>query len=130
MKYAFALLLLATPALAENPMTGAEFEAYAKGRTLTFSSQSGPYGVERYLPGRRVIWSFLDDECQEGAWYEEEIAGDPAICFLYDFDPEPKCWAMYLDGERLRAEYLNQPGTSILYEALEGEEALICGFGV
>ncbi len=131
MKYALAFLCLATPVLAESPMSAAEFDAYATGRTLTFSTQNGPYGVERYLPGRRVIWSFLDGECDEGTWYEDNIADGPAICFAYDFDPEPQCWAMFLEGDRLRAEFLNRPGTSILYEALEGDEALICGdFGV
>ncbi len=122
-----ALLLLAAPALADTPMTGAEFEAYAKGKTLTFATESGPYGVERYLPGRRVIWSFLDGQCEEGRWYEE----GSAICFVYDFEPEPQCWELYQEGDRLRAVFLNAPGTTVLYEALDGEEDLICNdFGV
>lgn len=127
MRLALAVALLAAPLCAETPMSASEFEAYAKGRTLTFATESGPYGIERYLPGRRVIWSFLDGECQEGVWYEE----GSAICFLYDFDPEPQCWEMFAEGDRLRAVFLGDPGTTVLYEAAEGDEALICNdFGV
>lgn len=123
MKHALFLIFLAQSAAAETPMTGEEFDAYVTGRTLTFSTDSGPYGVERYLPGRRVLWSFLDGECEEGEWYSEE----GAICFVYGFEPEPQCWAMYLEGDTLRAEFLNNPSTSVLYEALEGQEQMICG---
>jgi len=114
-------LLLATPALAETPMTGDEFEAYITGKTLTFSANGDPYGIEYYAPGRRVIWSFIGGECLSGQWYEE----DEAICFVYDDDPEPKCWMVYdIDGT-IRAEFLNRPGTTVLYE-LEESEPLIC----
>lgn len=122
-----SLTLLATSAAAQEPMTAAEFEAYAKGRTLTFATQDGPYGVERYLPGRQVIWSFLDGQCQEGEWYEE----NGAICFLYDFDETPQCWEMYREGDRIRAVFMNEPGTTVLYEAIDDDEPLICDdFGV
>ena len=122
-----ALLLLATPALAETPMTADEFEAYATGRTLTFATESGPYGVERYLPERRVIWSFLDGQCEEGRWYQDGAA----ICFVYDFEPEPQCWELYREGDGLRAVFLSDPGMTVLYDVREDEEELICDdFGV
>ncbi len=36
---------------AETPMSGAEFEAYATGRTLTYAERGVIYGIEEYLPG-------------------------------------------------------------------------------
>ncbi len=126
-RFALLLALLPLPGLAESPMTAEEFDAYATGRTLTFATPSGPYGVERYLRGRRVVWSFLDGDCAEGTWYPE----GRAICFVYDFDPEPQCWEMFRDGDGLRAVFLNDPGSTVLYEALEDQEDLICAdYGV
>jgi hypothetical protein len=61
-------------------MSAAEFEDYTTGQTLTFSFMGVPYGVEQYLPGRRVIWAFIGEDCHEGRWYED--AGN--ICFVYD----------------------------------------------
>lgn len=67
-------------AMAETPMDGAAFERYTEGRTLSFNAGGVPYGIEQYLPGRRVLWAFVGQECQEGVWYER---GD-MICFAYD----------------------------------------------
>ena len=130
MRSILALLLLAAlPAAAQEPMTAEEFDAYTQGRTLTFGSQGAePFGVERYMSNRRVVWRFLDrQECQPGFWYETD-AGE--ICFEYEFDPEPQCWMFFDEPGGLRAIFTNDPGTTILYEAQEGGE-LICGnFGV
>lgn len=117
-----AALLVPGAARAQAPMTAAEFEAYVTGRTLTFGIDGAPYGVERYMPGRRVTWSFLDGECQDGIWYEE----DGNICFLYEVTPDPQCWQFFRDAEGLRAVFMNEPGTTILYEAQDGPEPLIC----
>ena len=66
---------------------------------LSYSSQGRSYGAEQYLPGRRVIWTFLDGECQEGSWYEE--AG--LICFVYENNFEPQCWSFWERGGGLAA---------------------------
>ncbi len=60
MRQLLALVLIAaTPALAADaPMTAAEFEAYATGKTLTYAVGGEVYGAEQYLPGRRVLWAF------------------------------------------------------------------------
>ena len=72
------LSLLPSTALAEAPLSAAEFEARVTGKTLTYSSGGVAYGAEEYLRNRRVRWSFLDGECFEGQWF---TSGDQ-ICFV------------------------------------------------
>ncbi len=118
----FALILLACPAIADTPMNASEFEAFSKGRTLTFGIDGENYGVERYLPGRRVIWSFLDGQCEQGYWYEENTS----ICFVYDFEPEPQCWQMFETATGIRTIFMNDPQTTATYQISEDQEPLIC----
>lgn len=116
-------LCLATPAVAEDRMTGAEFDAYVTGNTITFRTELNPaYGVERYLPGQRVMWSTFDGICRYGVWFESK--GD--ICFRYDGDPEHKCWTMYNDPNGLRGVYTTRPFSTIIFEVLGREDPLIC----
>lgn len=120
-----ALLAVSAAAVqaAQTPLTGNEFEAYAEGRTLYFYSGGRPYGAERYLPNRRVEWSFLDGECQSGHWYE---AGS-SICFVYDYNPDsPQCWTFFIEGAGLRAQFEGSGSTSELYEAGEAQDEMIC----
>ncbi|GKY87253.1 hypothetical protein [Sinisalibacter aestuarii] len=122
MKYAAALaLFLASPALAQEPMTGAEFEAYTTGKTLLYGIGGQVYGGEDYLPGRKVRWSFLDGKCLDGTWYE--AAGQ--ICFAYVDDPTPVCWVFFETGDGLVA-HLNGDETQSLYETGEADEPLFC----
>ncbi len=116
-------LCLAAPAYAEDSMTGAEFDAYVTGKTITFRTELNPaYGVERYLPGRRVMWSTFDGICRYGVWFESK--GD--ICFRYEDDPEHKCWTMYNDPDGLRGIYTTNPFSTIIFEVLGREDPLIC----
>lgn len=119
------LLALASPVAAETgPLDAAGFEAYTQGRTLSFGSQGAePYGMERYLSGRRVIWTFLDGQCDNGVWYEQ----DDSICFTYDFDPTPQCWQFFVQDDGLLAIFMNDPGTTVLYEVQDNAGDLICG---
>jgi hypothetical protein len=117
-----ALFCVALPALAEEPMTAAAFEAYVEGRTLTFGNAAGPYGLEHYHDGRRVTWAFIGEECQAGEWYPE---GD-AICFVYVDEPEPQCWRFFESDRGLRAEFVTDPESSVLYEVLDSEQSLVC----
>jgi hypothetical protein len=115
-------LCLATPALAQDRMTADEFAVYVEGKTLTFGSPVDDfYGVERYHDDRKVTWQADGGDCIEGEWFE--VDGD--ICFLYENDPEPKCWAVYRTDTGIRAEFTTRPGTT-LFEARENPEPLIC----
>jgi len=116
-------LMLATPAMAQEGMTAQEFDAYVTGRTITFSTPLNPtFGVERYLPGRRVMWSTFDGTCQYGVWFESK--GD--ICFRYEGDPEHKCWTIYAESDGLRGVFTTRPNTTVIYENPAREDPLIC----
>ncbi|SMX49617.1 hypothetical protein [Maliponia aquimaris] len=120
---AFALTCLTTlPALAAEPMSAADFENYVTGKTLYFGLNGDAYGVEEYLPDRQVRWSFLDGKCKEGFWYEE--AGQ--ICFVYEDNPEPQCWSFFREGARLRAVFENDPASTVLYEAQQNDDPMLC----
>ncbi len=115
-------LAFASPAAAQEAMTGAEFQSHVEGRTLTYHSAGRAYGVEQYLPGRRVRWAFLGDECWDGHWYEE--AGQ--ICFVYDRDPTPKCWQFRREDGRLSARFMGLGESQELYEVRGTDEPLSC----
>ncbi|MBP1805443.1 hypothetical protein [Rubellimicrobium aerolatum] len=128
------LLLLASPAAAQQALTAEEFEAIVTGRTLTYGEPGQtPYGIEHYFPNRRVTWAFADsDDCVEGTWRQQGPASSPAICFDYEGDIEPQCWRIFREGDGLRADYLGDgpsgdaAGGSVLYEVEDGG-ALVCG---
>ena len=104
-------------------MSASEFEAYVKGRTLYYSNgANAPYGAEIYLPNRRVRWSFLDGECKDGFWYEENAQ----ICFVYEDNAEPQCWSFERGAGGLTATFENDPASSALYEADDIGEELLC----
>lgn len=107
-----------------TPMTAAEFEAYTTGKTLTYARQgSTAYGVEEYLPGRRVRWAFSQDECRDGEWYVDL----DLICFVYDHNPtDPQCWSFFLTATGLLAQYENEEGSAPLYELNQSSEPLNC----
>lgn len=90
----FALFLFACPALAAEPMTGAEFRAFTEGHTLHVEDETGVYfGSEQYPGNDRAIWLPTEGECQHGNWAE---VGD-RICFLYE-SGDVSCWRIYRDG--------------------------------
>lgn len=117
-------LALALPlsARAEDPLSAEAFDTAVTGRTLTYATPSGPYGIERYLPGRRVIWGFVgDDTCYEGEWFPQ----NGAICFTYDTIGQVQCWQFFARDGGLAAEYLGDG--SLLFEMAEDGLPLICG---
>ena len=114
--------LLAAPLWAQSPMTAAEFEAYAEGKTLFFAADGQRYGVEEYLPDRRVRWSFLDGQCKEGYWYED----NQQICFVYEESDGPQCWSFFLGSRGLTATFENRPGGRTLYEIESTGEDMLC----
>ncbi len=115
------LVALASPISAE-PMSAAEFEAYTTGKTLFYGRDQELFGVEEYLEGRRVRWSFLDGKCQEGYWYEE----GPLICFVYETGLDPQCWTFELASGGLVARFENNPASRPLYEARDTGERMVC----
>lgn len=116
-----ALAVMAQPTLAQEPMTGAEFEAYTTGKTLLYGTGGEVYGGEDYLDDRQVRWSFLDGKCLDGHWYEDA----PYICFVYDDDPTPVCWTFFETPGGLEA-HLNGDESEALYETGESPEPLVC----
>ncbi|NRB18117.1 MAG: hypothetical protein HRU33_11260 [Rhodobacteraceae bacterium] len=116
------LPLLPAALSAGEPMTGEAFDRYTLGRTLYYGLDGSPYGVERYLPGRRVLWSFLDGRCETGHWYEE--AGQ--ICFIYQHRSDPQCWRFSLEPQGLVARFENSPQATELYEVEDLDEEMLC----
>lgn len=87
-------LALAGAAPAEQPMTGAEFRAFAEGHTLHVEDENGVYyGSEQYLGDNRAIWLPDEGECQQGVWAEVT----DRICFLYE-SGDVSCWRIFRDG--------------------------------
>ncbi|KCV83261.1 hypothetical protein ATO10_00830 [Actibacterium atlanticum] len=115
--------LLASPALAQTPMTGAEFESYTAGKTLYFGQSGAPYGAEQYLPNRRVIWTFLDGRCEYGTWHSQGTQ----ICFDYENRPgQTQCWTFFSDGDSLSARFENDPALQPLIEVEKTQAPLYC----
>lgn len=122
--FCLSLLLSLTPiaAGAGSALTAEEFDRYTRGRTLFYGFAGEPYGVERYLPGQRVIWSFLDGKCLEGHWYQ--VADQ--ICFVYQDNPAPECWQFTLDDGGLVARLQGDAIPTELYEGRDVGAEMIC----
>jgi hypothetical protein len=125
MKFTVALILagLVSPATAETALTAQEFDAYATGKTLTYSEGGAIFGIEQYLPGRRVRWAFTGDTCVDGVWYPDEAG---LICFVYEHDPTPQCWSFFQGGNGLSARFENDPDGTLLSEVEQSQTPLIC----
>jgi hypothetical protein len=120
----FALLAcLASPALAQMPMTAEEFDSYVTGQTLTFGFAGQPYGIEEFRPGRRTIWAFIGEECREGRWF----ARDEQICFTYDDAPQQEhCWIFWRGENGLNARFMGDGASTELYEVQRSPRPLLC----
>ena len=103
-------------------MSAPEFEAYTTGKTLTYGANGYAHGIEEYLEGRRVRWSFLDGECQDGEWYP---VGE-MICFVYDGIGIPQCWTFYDRPGGLLARFENDPEATELFETRQSPEPMLC----
>lgn len=132
MHRASALLLAATLALpalaqeatpvADTPLTAQEFEAYATGKTLSYAQGGLVWGSEQYLPGRKVIWAFTEDDCQYGHWFEDQ----GKICFVYDNEADTQCWRFFRERTGLRAVFLDGDGITSLSEVAQSDKPLSC----
>lgn len=121
------LIVLALPAAAQEsdlgvPMTGAEFDAYVTGRTLTYADNGEVYGTEEYLPDHKVVWAFTKDECREGRWYQD----GEQICFVYEDPNNPQCWLFFKGAKGLQAQFVGDGGGSPLSEVEQSAGPMGC----
>jgi len=119
---ALVFLLVPLPALAQDSLDAGEFDAYTRGKTFYYGTESEPYGAEEYLPNRRVRWSFLDGKCKAGRWYQQ----NDQICFVYEDNPTPQCWSFYKGPGGLVARFENDPAQTTLYEVEQSTEPMTC----
>lgn len=103
-------------------LTAEQFEDYTTGRTLTYATEAGVYGIEEYRSGRRVRWAFTDGECAEGFWYP---AGE-AICFEYEGMEIPQCWTFHHGDRGLTAIFVNDPDAPFYSELGQTTTPLEC----
>ncbi|MEP3345386.1 MAG: hypothetical protein ABJN34_11100 [Litoreibacter sp.] len=122
MKKLAILVLFALPAQAETMMTATDFEAFTKNSTVAFNRHGMPFGAEQYLDDRRVIWSFLDGNCQRGVWYDE---GDQ-ICFHYDGQSNPLCWHFFDDNGQQSARLVGDDPVDDLIVVGKNKQPLAC----
>ncbi len=96
------------------PLSAAEFEAYAYGKTLTYGAGGQVWGQEEYLAGRQVVWAFTDQPCEYGTWTEEQTAAQaPMICFTYEDNPDTNCWQFFKGKSGLVALFIGEGNTSL-----------------
>ena len=125
-----ALILAAQPLAAETApslnapsLTAQQFEDYTTGKVLTYGIGGAAYGIEQYLPGRKVVWAFVGAECRTGTWYE----ADQMICFVYDDRPDdPQCWSFYLGSGGLQAHFAGDPAGEGLIEVEQSSGPMPC----
>lgn len=122
MRAVLLALLLATPGLAETPITATEFEAHVTGKTLTYEQFTSVFGIEEYLPDRKVRWSTAPNECQYGSWYPQGAN----ICFVYEYDPTPACWTFWLRNGALVALSTDGVAGEELHEVQASDQGLPC----
>jgi hypothetical protein len=122
MRVLLILCLSGLPAFAESPLTGEAFDALTRGRTMSWAEFGSVYGVEQYLPDRKVRWTVLGDECKTGHWYMD----GPEICFQYEGDPAPDCWTITASGSGMLARYRGNPASQAPVEVRETTETMAC----
>ena len=127
--FLLALALMTLPALADppqatfgTPLTAAEFDSYASGKTLLYASGGAVWGQEEYLTGRRVLWAFTGQPCEYGTWYDQ----GGAICFVYEGNPDPNCWKFYHGAQGLIAQFLGSNGSDLLSEVGQSTAPMDC----
>lgn len=110
-------------ALAGDVMSAEEFDTFTRGKTFFYGVNGREYGAEEYLPNKRVIWTFLDGQCQNGIWYEE----NGMICFEYDTIEARQCWTFRRNGDGdLVARFQDDPEELELYEVQRSGAPLDC----
>lgn len=109
-------------AAGEPPLDAAAFEARTLGRTITYSAYGSAYGIEQYLPDRRVVWAYSEGECKSGHWFEQ--AGQ--ICFAYENEPGLQCWTFHDTVAGLTAYFDGDQENEPLVSLSESPIPLVC----
>ncbi len=125
MKHPLLAALIAAgvgPAFAETPMTAEAFDAYVTGYTVTYQQRGSVFGIEEYLPDRKVRWSVSPNQCLYGSWYPE----GENICFAYEDSPYPACWTFWMRNGVLVALSVNDLPGAELSEADRNQTPLPC----
>jgi hypothetical protein len=91
MRPGLLLAVFAAPALAETPLTPAEFAAHIGTDTLTYDYSSGDRGTADYGPNRTLRWAFAGAPCFNGTWFPR----DDEICFASEDGTLSACWLFY-----------------------------------
>ena len=119
------LCLLAAPALAEEPVSPAEFRDYAEGWTLHFEHEGEPFGEERFEEGGETLWRFRDGTCMEGVW----AAHGAQLCFYYGQGDEVLCWRALRDEAGLLVRLLGDGPDAGMELRITGRDhsRLLCG---
>ena len=99
-----ALLLITAPAMAEEPVSPAQFRAFAEGWTLHFEHEGEPFGQEHFEEGGDTIWRHPDGSCMEGVWAPH----GGQLCFYYGQGDEVLCWRALRDEEGLYVRLLGE----------------------
>ncbi|MGR3434607.1 MAG: hypothetical protein ACU0CO_06930 [Shimia sp.] len=129
-----ALCIALLPALAsaqEAPLSPEAFDAATQGRTFAYATPGqAPYGAERHLSGRRVLWRWTDGDCTFGTW---SPAPDGTICYAYEEVADIQCWSYRArPGGGFSATFeggpgdLGQEGTGETYDMTEIDDPLEC----
>ncbi len=126
LRTALALALLPGLAFAQTlpgdpPLDAAAFDALTRGRTFeTHSPPVGLYGIETFLPGRRVYWRDARI-CAAGTWRQ---VGEQ-ICFDYEHRDRPVCWT-YHDRNGWIEGFFEGDRRSVPIMLHEGGEPVSC----
>lgn len=117
-----AVVLAAAPVHAQEALDASAFDSRTQGRTITYSAYGSAYGVEQYLPGRRVVWAYTEGQCKTGFWFEQ--AGQ--ICFSYENEPDLQCWTFHDTAVGLKAYFNGDQENEPLVSLDESPEPLNC----
>lgn len=118
------LACTALPAAAQDEriLSADEFQDFIGTSTVYYGRNGNPYGAEQYLPNRKVIWSFLNNECQYGVWYDRK----DQICFIYEGQSSEICWHfMEVDGNKA-ARVIGDDPENDLVALTQNDEPLHC----
>lgn len=127
-KFIPLMALVATPAAAEGPISAEDYMRRVAGGTFTIRAPGEePYGIEAYLPDRRVSWGYFETGlCTDGKWEEVQPG---VMCYTYEGDPEASCWHYYIEPDGFFAQSVDERGkvqNDILYLIEETDLTLPC----
>ncbi|WP_333814641.1 hypothetical protein [Tabrizicola sp.] len=110
------------PALAEPPMTAAEFAAHVGTDTITYGYATGIVGIADYGPDQTLVWRYEGGACMKGRYHQ---SGD-ALCFSFEAQELSPCWHFGLQSGRLYGVTINLPVRDRIFEIGRSDRPLDC----